>query len=219
MGHNAENVASKAADSGDIFERSVGIRFLGDFAFLVGVTKHDAIVALQFFECRLIAKVISFHVADGDGQHFAFVASVRKRRVVALHSHVYGLADIFQPDVAHQRSRQQSGLTQNLEAIADAENQPAAIRELADRFHDWRKFRDRPSPEIVAKSESSGDNNGVTVLQVMRIMPEESDGLFRNVRDSPVGIVIAVGTGENNDAEFHRKPFPKTILQKFEVDD
>jgi hypothetical protein len=40
----------------------------------------------------------------------------------------------------------------------------------------------------------------------MRVVPEESDGLFGNLLDGPEGIVIAIRTGENNDAKFHRNP-------------
>jgi hypothetical protein len=34
-------------------------------------------------------------------------------------------------------------------------------------------------------------------------VPEESDGLLSNLLDRPEGIVIAVGTGKDDDAEFH----------------
>jgi hypothetical protein len=34
-------------------------------------------------------------------------------------------------------------------------------------------------------------------------VPEESDGLLGHLLDGPEGIVIAVGTGEDYDAEFH----------------
>src|SRR6266446_9945197 len=192
MGHHSQYIASGTADAGDIFERSVGIRLLCDFALRVRVPADDAVVALQFGERRLIAKIIAFHVADGDGQYLAFAARVRKRGLVVFDSHLHRFADIFQSDVAHQRSGQQSRLTQNLEAVADAEDQSAAVGELTDRFHHGRELSDGASAEVVAEGEASGDDDGVAVLEVVRVMPEESYGLPGNLLDGPEGIVIAV---------------------------
>src|SRR3984893_6928652 len=206
MGHHAEHVASGAADAGDIFERSIGIRFWCDFTAGVRITEDDAIVALQFGERRLIAKIIAFHVADGDGQHFALAARVRKRGFVVFDFHLHRLADIFQSDVAHQRSRQQSRLTQNLEAVADAEDQSASGGELADGVHHWGELGDGAGAEIVTEGETSGDDDGVAVLEVVRVVPEKSYGLLGDLLDGPESIVIAVRSGENNDAKFHRNP-------------
>jgi hypothetical protein len=40
----------------------------------------------------------------------------------------------------------------------------------------------------------------------MRIVPEKSYGLPGNLLDGPESIMIAVRSGENNDAKFHRNP-------------
>src|SRR5712692_8087665 len=206
MGHHAEHVASGAADAGNIFQRSVGVGFRCDFALRVRVAEDDTVVALQISECGLIAKIIAFHVADGDGQHFASAAGVGKRRVVVFDSYVHRLADIFQTDVAHQRSGQQSRLTQNLEAVADTEDQSAPVGELTNRSHHGREFGDGASTEVVAEGEASGDDNGVAVLEVVRVVPEESYGLLGNLLDGPESIVVTVRSGENNNAKFHRNP-------------
>src|SRR6266446_10802467 len=206
MGHHSQYIASGTADAGDIFERSVGIRLLCDFALRVRVPADDAVVALQFGERRLIAKIIAFHVADGDGQYLALAARVRKRGLVVFDSHLHRFANIFQSDVAHQRSGQQSRLAQNLEAVADAEHQSAAGRELANGFHDRRELGDGAGAKVVAEGEASGDDDGVAVLEVVRVVPQECYGLLRDLLDGPESIVIAVRSGENNDAKFHRNP-------------
>jgi hypothetical protein len=38
-------------------------------------------------------------------------------------------------------------------------------------------------------------------------VPEKSHGLFGDVLDGPVGVVIAVRAGEDDDSEFHRLSF------------
>ncbi len=203
MGHHAQDVAVGAANASDIFERSVGICFLGDLAIWAGITEDDAIVAFEFGERYLVAKVIAFHVADGDGQHFTFLAGIRERRVVVFHSYLYRLANILQSDVAHEGAGEKPGFTQNLEAVADAEDEAAGVGELAHGFHDGRELGDGAGAEVVAIGEAPGNDDGIAVLEIVRVVPEESYGLFGDVLDAPESIVIAVGTGENYDAEFH----------------
>src|SRR5258707_9157849 len=205
MGHHAEDVASRAADAGDIFQRSIRIRSRRDFALQVRVAEYDAVVAVQPGKRRLVAKIIAFHVADGDGQHFAFAASVGKRSVVVFDSYLHRFADIFQSDVAHQRSGQQSGLTQNLEAVADTEDDSATGREFADGFHHGRELGDGTGAEVVTESKASGDDDGVAVLEVVRVVPEKRHRLPGDLLDGPKSIVIAVRSGEDYDAKFHRQ--------------
>jgi hypothetical protein len=40
----------------------------------------------------------------------------------------------------------------------------------------------------------------------VRVVPEESYGLLGNLLDGPESIVVAVRSGENYDAKFHRNP-------------
>ena len=108
MGHHAEHIPSGVADSGDIFQRSVGVGFGRDLALIVGVAKDYAIVAIQLGQSFIVAKIIAFHVADWDGQDFAFAATAGERSLVVFDSQMDLLADIFQTYVAHQRSGQQS---------------------------------------------------------------------------------------------------------------
>jgi len=196
MGHHAEHIASGAADARDIFERSIGIRFGCDFALRVRVAEDDAVIAFQFGESRLIAKIIAFHVANGDGQHFAFAARVRERRLVVFDSHLHRLADIFQSDVAHQSSGEQSRFAQNLEAVTDAEDEPAAVGEFADGFHHRGELGDGAGTEVVAEGEAAGDDDGVAILEVVRVVPKERYGLLRDLLDGPEGIMVTVRSGE-----------------------
>src|ERR1019366_5560466 len=206
MGHHPQHVAAWAADAGYVFERSVGIRFRRDLALRACIAEDYAVVALQFGQGRFIAKIIAFHVSDGDGQDFAFFARIRERRLIVFHSYVHRLANIFQADIPHESSRQQSRFTQDLEAVADAQHQAALVGEFADGLHDRGELGDGAGAEVVAVSEPSWHDDGVAVLKVLGVVPKESYGLLRDLLDGPEGIVIAVGTGENNDAEFHRDP-------------
>src|SRR5258708_1256827 len=87
-------------------------------------------------------------------------------------------------------------------ASRHAPPQSAGGGELAFRFHHGRKLRDGTGVEVIAIGKGSGDNDGVAVFEVMRLVPQECDRLFRYLLDGPVRVVIAVRSGKNDDAEF-----------------
>ena len=47
------------------------------------------------------------------------------------------------------------------------------------------------------------DNDGVAILQIMRVVPQERDRLPGDILDRPVRIMVTVGAWENDDAKFH----------------
>jgi hypothetical protein len=55
------------------------------------------------------------------------------------------------------------------------------------------------------------DNDNVTILEVMRLMPVERGWLLGHLLDGPIRVVIAVRSGENDDAEFHAGSLPKRL--------
>ena len=75
--------------------------------------------------------------------------------------------------VDQQRARQQSRLAEDLEAVADAEHEPALVGELDHRLHHRREAGDRAGAQIVAVGEAAGDDDGVDALQVAVAVPEQ----------------------------------------------
>src|ERR1017187_4045210 len=116
---------------------------------------------------------------------------------------MYGLADVLQSGIAHESAGKESGLAENLETVADPEDEASIGCKFADRFHHWREFGDCTGAEIIAVGEATGNDDCVTPLQVRRVVPEEGHGLLGDFRDGPKGVVITVGTGEDDDAKFH----------------
>ena len=62
------------------------------------------------------------------------------------------LSDAF----ARRTPGQQAGLGEDLEAVADAEHEPARVGERADRAHDGRGSCDGAAAEVVAEREPAG---------------------------------------------------------------
>src|ERR1700722_1482339 len=144
MRHHPHYISSRTANARNIVQRSIGIRRRRSLSVEASVPEHNAILAAQFVQRRRIAEVVPFHVADRNGEHLAFAAGIGEWRVDVFHPQLHQLANVFQPHVAQQRSWQKSRFAKNLEPVADAEHQPAAIRKLANRFHHRRELRDRP---------------------------------------------------------------------------
>src|SRR5580704_7560557 len=144
-------------------------------------------------------------MADRDGQHFSLRTGVGERSGGVLYAHLHRLADVFQSRIAHESAWQKPRFAQDLKTITDSEHQTSAIGKPADRLHYWREFRNRAGAQVVAKSKPSGDDDGVAVLEVMRFVPEEGYRLLGNLLNRPVGIVVAVRTGKDDDSEFHRR--------------
>jgi hypothetical protein len=203
MRHHPEYIPARAANSSNIFQRAVGIGFRRDLAGRVAVTEHYLLVALQLAECCLVTEIVAFHVADRDGQNFVFMARTGEGSFGVLNAHLYRFADVLQPDIPHQCSRQQAGLAQDLEAITDSDHQSAAFGEFLNRLHHGRELGYGAGAQVVAISKPAGDDDRVAVLQIMRIMPQECDRLPGHILDRPVRIMVTVGAGENDDAKFH----------------
>src|SRR5207245_5554919 len=96
-------------------------------------------------------------------------------------------------------------LRQNLEPVPHPQHDPATVGELLYRLHHRRKLRNRARAQVVPKRKTARHDDGIAVFQVMRFMPEKAHRLLGHLLDGPVSVVIAVGSGENDDAKFHGK--------------
>ena len=114
------------------------------------------------------------------------------------------LANIFQADVAHEGAGQQSGFTQDLKAVADAEDKAAVVGKFSHGLHHGRKFGDGAGAEIIAEGEAPGNDDGIAILQIGRVMPEESGLLAGDAFYGPKGVVVTVRTGKNDNAKFRK---------------
>ena len=63
--------------------------------------------------------------------------------------------------VAKHRAGQKPRLEQNLEAIADAEHQPAASSETLDLPHNRREARNGSRPQVIAMGEATGQDDKI----------------------------------------------------------
>src|ERR1700678_1618575 len=93
---------------------------------------------------------------------------------------------------------------QDLKAVADAHDEAAVLGKLLYRLHDWSKTCYGASSQVVSVGEAAWDEDCVAALEVFRGVPEEGCGLVRDLFDDMVGVMVAVGPWEDEDAKFHR---------------
>ncbi len=103
--------------------------------------------------------------------------------------------------VDQQRPRQQAAFAEDLEAVADAQHEPALVGELDHRLHHRSEARDRSGAQIVPIGEAAGNDDGVNALQVAVAVPEQlglGDSLGRELC-----VDVVAGPGEADYAELH----------------
>ena len=89
------------------------------------VAEHDLPVRLEALDELVVGEPAAVAVLDGDRQRVALGAARGERRVRALDGQRDVAADERERRVRAQRARQQAGLGQDLEAVADPEHEPA----------------------------------------------------------------------------------------------
>ena len=96
------------------------------------IAEGHAVLGLELVERALVGEVAAFAVRDGHAQDLAALRAslVKGESTVSVRSRTSRQMNL-QPAVADQRAGQQSGFHQDLEAVADAQHQPALGGELA----------------------------------------------------------------------------------------
>ena len=203
MRHHAQDVAPLVADAGDIFQRSVGIGFRGNLPLRSCIAEDHLLALVQLLQRGLVAEVIPLAMPDGHLQHLARSQSLGEGRSAAFHPQVDRLADVLQAAVAQQDSGEQVRFAENLEAVADAQDEAAAFGKTLDRLHDGRKARNRPGAQVIAIGKAARHHDDVAVLKIVRVMPEQRGGLSANFLERPIGVVVAIASGKYDDAKLH----------------
>ena len=154
VGHQADDVAARVADAGDVGDRAVGV--------LSGaVAKHDLAVRLSLASRSPGANQRPLMCLTGiesrsPGSHppVAIVA------VLTTSSSTWRQTK-RSPSLGSSAPGQQARLAEHLEAVADSEHGPAGVGELAHRPHHRREAGDRAGAQVVAVGEAAGNHDRV----------------------------------------------------------
>nr|BFE66751.1 hypothetical protein GCM10020092_000520 [Actinoplanes digitatis] len=104
--------------------------------------------------------------------------------------------------VAGERARQQVGLAEDLETVADAEHRQAAAGGVGDGLHDRREPGDGAAAQRVAVGETAGQDHGIDAVQV-RVAVPEAHGLGAGDPRGACRVAVVERTREGDDSDPH----------------
>src|SRR3989442_7483512 len=109
--------------------------------------------------------------------------------------------DVLAPElgavVAHKDAGQKPGLAEDLETVADADNELASLCFSFDSAHNRRKAGDGATAQVVAVGEATRQDDRVVVRQVAFRVPDEVSFLMQQTAENIVAVVVAPGAGED----------------------
>ena len=141
-------------------------------------------------------------------QHLAGLGCGGERRVRRFHADVHLAAHKAHSSIPLKHAGQQSRFAENLETVADAEDEAPAAREFFHRAHHRRKPRDRPGAQIIAIRKSAGQQDRVKTVYFFGLVPQEFDRLVENFAERVPGVVIAIRARKHDHPKFHRAESP-----------
>lgn len=100
-------------------------------------------------------------MGDRHAQYLPFLALGGKGQRVVLYPEANPLASILKVIVTHQDTGQESSLTEDLEAIADAENEPSLSSKALYGRHYGGKASYSPRSKVISIGEAAREDNTI----------------------------------------------------------
>ena len=139
---------------------------------------------------------------DRDRQLLPRLAAGGEERVRSLDPQPDVAADELEVAVPAQHVREQPGLAEDLEAVADPEHGTARGRELAHGVEHRREAGDRAAAQVVAVREAARQHDRVRLARqlLLRVPDELRIGAERSERPGGVPVVVRAREDEHGDA-------------------
>src|SRR5260370_15704969 len=195
MRHHAEHVAACVDDTRNRVGGAVEVPFRREGAVGRRVAEHHAALALEARNSLGVCDIIAFAVGGRHANHLAGIVAARERRIGTLDPQIHLPADELEPRIAHQHTRQQAGLAENLKSVADAEHEAALLpgvlmrntglkfvcREVYLRVErsDTPFTRGYNAGQVICVPTAHGEGNYVADSETIARLEGESRGVFR----------------------------------------
>src|SRR5438876_1512368 len=203
MRHHPEHVSLFTDDSGDIVQRSIGIRFGRDLAVRCDVPEYHLTVVFDALQRLRFSEKVSVAVSDWDAKQLTFPHEIGVRCLGRLRTQMKKLAHVLQSNIAKQRAGQQSSFRKDLEPITNAKDEATLSSKVGYGLHDRREFRQGARAQVITIRKSTGQDHGIESLQRRVLMPDEFNRLSNHGFDGVITIVFAIRARKNDDTKFH----------------
>src|SRR5438093_8582711 len=203
MRHHPEHVAALVDDAGYIALAAVRIGARRHVPSGRAVAEDDAAGGLQFGQGSIIRCIAALPVRYRHAQKIPGRATDREWGVGVLDAKVHPLAAILQGIVAHERTGQEVGLAQYLEAVADADDRLALFHVTPDSDHHRREAGDGARSQVVAVREAARQHDAVVGGEVALPVPDEVRLVPHHPGERVLAVAVAPGAGKDDDGEAH----------------
>ena len=172
MRHQPKDISFAIADAGDVFNRTVRIRFGNNPALAVRVAQNHLSIGVEVSQGFCVREEATFAMRNRHVEKRPFREAMRERRIVHFHARRHHVTHEAQRTVPHERTGQETGFAENLEPVARTEHELAGARIANYRLHDWRKTRDGATTQIIAIRESTRQHDGVKIVKRRCLVPD-----------------------------------------------
>jgi hypothetical protein len=203
MGHHSKNVTRGVADPRNGLRRAIRIVLLRDLPFGRAIAENDLVAPLHFRERSRIDIIVSIGVSDRKTDDLSFLIEPSIGKTWVLHSEENLFADELQASVSHQSTGEKARLDQDLEPVADSENQSSRGREPLHGLHDGRKTGQSAGPQIVSIRKSTGDDDHIDPGELLLFVPDEPGARAQHAIEHMVTIVVTIRAREDKYTNVH----------------
>jgi len=91
---------------------------------------------------------------------------------------------------------------------------PPELANFSTDFMTGEKARDGAGAEIVAVGKAAGQDDGVAIREVLRLVPDEFDGFVQDAAERVKRVVIAIRAGKDYDSKLHRVGLPEAFGER-----
>ena len=140
-----------------------------------------------------------------------------KGRVGTFDAHVSPPASKLEAIILEECAREKAGLTENLKAVANTEDETTGLGEGRNPFHHRGESGDGTGSKVVAVRKTTRKDQTIDRRYVVGAVPDVLDSLTKNTTKNVKRITVAIGTGEYDNAESQQSTphgFPRNILPR-----
>ena len=203
VGHEARHVFLSVTDTGDIEQGTIRVGFRGSVAVAVAIAPEDLPVCLHLFESFRVGEVAAFPVGDRDSQERSFRGFAGKGRIGFAGAQPDEFAAERDAFIADQRSGQESGFTQYLEPVADAQHQSSAVGELLHSSHDVAVSGNGAGAQIISIAETARDYDCIGIAQAGLFVPKQAGIVSQNVFENMNTVLVTITSRKLKNGKIH----------------
>ncbi|MFM2139628.1 MAG: hypothetical protein RJA57_1935 [Bacteroidota bacterium] len=195
VGHHTEYIARFIADPSDIPGRTIGVGPRNNTSRGIAVIIKDLAAGFQAVKRGLVCIIPTFPMGDGD---------LKGTAVNRLD--MYVPAGELLMGIAKQGTGKQPGFAEDLKPVTDTEYLAPRSGEFNNALHHGTEPGDGAAAEVISIGESTRQYDAVLggkATEVTVLVPEHDYVLVQFELQGILHIAVTIGTGENDDAEFH----------------